>query len=289
MGSEQSQHQAAQISAVNAITCSNQRPALADASRLQRGYTIADSTNDSLNSSPLVDKSPPPLDSRPVSPPMSVCSDSDLPPYISYTNKPIGDSPKLRNKGQKINKVRPAVNLRRQSTSPGVTKRITSASSTLIVVNKGTLSKEVAIEKDPDILRLQSIPMFLPVMRGTLSLPAMRDPEVLERLQPNHVLNMCTRLQCHYNLSATKIAQDQNVINTKIKEVDQDIAKLLVKMTERQKQCATYAEAFSRVRQISQQLSRCNTLLNQNIELMESLNNELDVDERLEPFVWTTN
>lgn len=37
--------------------------------------------------------------------------------------------------------------------------------------------------------------MFLPVMRGTLSLPANRDPEILERLQPNHVLNMCSRLQ----------------------------------------------------------------------------------------------
>lgn len=95
--------------------------------------------------------------------------------------------------------------------------------------------------------------------------------------------------QSHYNLCATKIAQDQTVINTKIKEVDQDISKLLVKMTERQKQCAAYAEAFSRVRQISQQLSRCNTLLNQNIELMESLNNVLDVEDRLEPFVWTTN
>lgn len=60
-------------------------------------------------------------------------------------------------------------------------------------------------------------------------------------------------------------------------------------MTERQKQYATYAEAFSRVRQISHHLSLCNTLLNQNIELMESLNNILDVDDRLEPFVWTTN
>lgn len=95
--------------------------------------------------------------------------------------------------------------------------------------------------------------------------------------------------QSHYNLCATKIAQDQSVINTKIKDADQDINKLLTKMTERQKQCAAYAEAFSRVRQISQQLSRCNTLLNQNIELMESLNNTLDVEDRLEPFVWTTN
>lgn len=97
------------------------------------------------------------------------------------------------------------------------------------------------------------------------------------------------RLQTHYNLCATKIAQDQTVINTKVKDLDQDIVKLLTKMTERQKQCAAYAEAFSRVRNISQQLSRCNTLLNQNIELMESLNNVLEVENRLEPFVWTTS
>jgi septation ring formation regulator EzrA len=99
---------------------------------------------------------------------------------------------------------------------------------------------------------------------------------------------MALHSQTHYNLCATKIAQDQGVVNGKIKEVDQDIAKLLNKMTERQKQFSTYADAFSRVRQISQQLSRCNSLLNQNIELMESLNNVLDVENRLEPFVWTT-
>lgn len=89
-------------------------------------------------------------------------------------------------------------------------------------------------------------------------------------------------------MCATKIAQDQAVINSKIKEVDQDVAKLLAKVTEKQKQFSAYAEAFSRIRQISQQLSRCNSLLNQNIELMESLNNVLDVEDRLEPFVWTT-
>lgn len=45
-------------------------------------------------------------DSRPVSPPMSVYSDSDL-PYISYTDKPIGDSPSkgVRNKNQLANRL----------------------------------------------------------------------------------------------------------------------------------------------------------------------------------------
>jgi BLOC-1 related complex subunit 5 len=180
MGSEQSQPATAgssQGSAANAQRM-NQRPVSVDAARLQRGYTIAAPTSDSLNNSQLVDSSPPPLDSRPGSPPMSVCSDSDL-PYISYTDKPIGgdfdliktiqdtsgltkcipylESPKLRNKGQKVNKSRPAVNLRRQSTSAGATRKLTSSQGTLVVVNRGGTSKDSGIEKDPDIVRLQVI------------------------------------------------------------------------------------------------------------------------------------
>lgn len=86
MGSEQSSQHGANA----ATTRFNQRPVSADGriQQLQRGYTIA--TSDNLNNSQLVDSSPPPLDpSRPTSPPMSVCSDSDL-PYVSYTDKPIG-------------------------------------------------------------------------------------------------------------------------------------------------------------------------------------------------------
>lgn len=57
-------------------------------------------------------------------------------------------------------------------------------------------------------------------MRGTLSLPAHRDPEVLERLQPIHLKNMCNRMQLHLNASATKVAADQAQITAKIKEVN---------------------------------------------------------------------
>lgn len=96
MGSEHSQHASATASGSANSTPQrvNQRPvsiATSDSSRLQRGYTIAGPpTSDNLNNSQLVDSSPTPqLDSRPTSPPMSVCSDSDL-PYISYTDKPIG-------------------------------------------------------------------------------------------------------------------------------------------------------------------------------------------------------
>lgn len=65
------------------------------------------------------------------------------------------DSPKLRNKGQKVNKGRPAVNLRRQSTSAGASRKFAPSQGTLVVVNKGGSSKDATIEKDPDIVRLQ--------------------------------------------------------------------------------------------------------------------------------------
>lgn len=83
-------------------------------SKLQRGNTIAvsgsgfSSGNDpstDKNSLPLavVPSSPYICDSRPVSPPMSVCSDSEL-PYISYTDKPIGGKTRQRRQ-QSIGKI----------------------------------------------------------------------------------------------------------------------------------------------------------------------------------------
>lgn len=69
---------------------------------------------------------------------------------------------------------------------------------------------------------LQNIPQFLPVMRGTVSLPANRDPEVLERLHPDHFKNMCNRMEVHLNASATQVGNEQAHITAKMKEVGFD-------------------------------------------------------------------
>lgn len=71
-------------------------------------------------------------------------------------------------------------------------------------------------------------------------------------------------------------------------QVDSDITKMVATTTEKQKKFAKYAEKFSKVNELSHQLNRCHMLLNQIIESMETLNNQLDVNDRLEPFVWTT-
>lgn len=57
---------------------------------------------------------------------------------------------------------------------------------------------------------------------------------------------------------------------------------------ERQKKYAKYAEKLQKVHELSHYLNKCHMLLNQTLESMETLNNMLDIEDRLEPFVWTT-
>lgn len=99
---------------------------------------------------------------------------------------------------------------------------------------------------------------------------------------------MCSRLQTHFNACAVKVSADQQQIVQSIKEIDKAVAAEYAQLIEKQKLYASYAETFSKVRQISQTLSRCNAILNENIESLETLNNLLPVEQRLEPFVWKT-
>ena len=65
----------------------------------------------------------------------------------------------------------------------------------------------------------QSVPMFLPIMRGTLNLPAVRDPEVLERLDPNGLLNLCLRYEQHLALCSETVSFEQNNLASRIRDV----------------------------------------------------------------------
>ncbi|GAB0093104.1 BLOC-1-related complex subunit 5 [Sergentomyia squamirostris] len=123
--------------------------------RLYRGNTIAVPDSVGRNSSQIVTEEAVAAhtDSRPSSPPISVCSDSDL-PYISYTDRPIGDSPKLRNKGPqaRLTRANTSANSRKMP-QPKSKMRPGSTAHNIVVVKAA--AKEGGIEKDPDIMRLQ--------------------------------------------------------------------------------------------------------------------------------------
>ncbi|XP_077302592.1 BLOC-1 related complex subunit 5 isoform X2 [Arctopsyche grandis] len=220
-----------------------------------------------------------------TSPGASVCSDTDL-PYISYTlNRPIGDSPKLTGRGHNSN------SNKRNSFPPKkiipqrrpVSLNAGNSSHTIVVVKEAKVPQ--SSDKDEDILRLQQIPMFLPIMRGTLGLPGARDPEILEGIDSTPWLRLCSRYQAHLTASSQLVSTEQNVITAKCKEVDAEMAKTLSTFVEKQKQGAQIAEKLSHIKFISQQLTRCNTQLEQLLISMKELNDVLPLEEKLEPFV----
>ncbi|XP_023302475.2 BLOC-1-related complex subunit 5 [Lucilia cuprina] len=230
--------------------------------------------------------------SRPSSPPLSVCSDL---PYVSYTtDRPIGDSPKIR--GKSANSLtgsstqRNSLVLRRPQTAVKPKRpQSTVGSHSIVIVKPGI--KDANEEIESELQQLQSIPQFLPVLRDSVySATFTKDAECLERLQIQpHLLNICNRMQTHLNMCATQVAQEQSHLVERTKVVSNSITTLFASFVDMQKSYAAYAEQFNKVRLISQQLSRCNSLLNDNLASLEAINNFLDVEDRLEPFVWRTD
>lgn len=230
--------------------------------------------------------------SRPSSPPLSVCSDL---PYVSYTtDRPIGDSPKIRGKSASSLSgsaaQRNSLVLRRPQTAVKPKRpQSTVGSHSIVIVKPGIRDANEEIETE--LQQLQNIPQFLPVLRDSInSATFTKDAECLERLQIQpHLLNICTRMQTHLNMCATLVAQEQSHLVERTKVVSNSITTLFASFVDMQKSYAAYAEQFNKVRLISQQLSRCNSLLNDNLASLEAINNFLDVEDRLEPFVWRTD
>jgi hypothetical protein len=70
--------------------------------------------------------------------------------------------------------------------------------------------------------------MFLPIMRGTLNLPAVRDPEVLERLDPSGLLNLCLRYQQHIALCSEMVASEQMQLGHSVRDVSNSAVIILL-------------------------------------------------------------
>ncbi|XP_050436986.1 BLOC-1-related complex subunit 5 [Adelges cooleyi] len=214
-----------------------------------------------------------------TSPGHSVCSDNDL-PYVSYTiNRPIGDSPKKPNimtRGRSV-----------QVESKRVVKKTTKATPkhNIVVVRAAVQDDQ---DMDEDLFRLKQVPNFLPIIRGTVSLPAARDREALERVDSTSFYRLCLKYQSHLNICAKAVSSDQALLNRKISELDEETTRILSLHTANYKHYSKVIEQFKSIKDMNKQLNACHLLLNQTLDSVQLLNNKLPPDERLEPFVWTT-
>lgn len=65
----------------------------------------------------------------------------------------------------------------------------------------------------------QNIPTFLPIMRGALNIPMMRDPEVLDKLDYTVIFRMLNAYQQHLRTCAKTVSTEQNALSRRIQEV----------------------------------------------------------------------
>ena len=95
----------------------------------------------------------------------------------------------------------------------------------IVVVAEGQPSQPVV---DPDIQRLSSVPLFTPLLHGTVS--SSSDDTVSSRpsqLDARRVLALCSRYQDHLYQCAEAVAFDQNALCVRIKEVSLQVIVIL--------------------------------------------------------------
>lgn len=71
--------------------------------------------------------------------------------------------------------------------SPQQKLREKAISKDIVVVKEGVQHQQ-SLASDPDVLKLQEIPTFLPIMRGALNVPSTSNLDALDKLDYRQVL-----------------------------------------------------------------------------------------------------
>uniref|UniRef100_A0A8C4PY05 BLOC-1-related complex subunit 5 n=1 Tax=Eptatretus burgeri TaxID=7764 RepID=A0A8C4PY05_EPTBU len=163
-------------------------------------------------------------------------------------------------------------------------KERASVQDIVVVASGGQDSSFRNLGGDTELLKLQEIPRFSPLLRGVGGIEGPISGPQLERLDACRLMQLCLRYQHHLQQCAEAVSFDQNALAQRLHEVEGEVSALFGTLQERQRRFARYAEQVKKVAEISALLRRIRMGFDQTLPLMEKLNGLLPEAERLEPF-----
>lgn len=156
----------------------------------------------------------------------------------------------------------------------------------IVVVKRGkNKSKDQQINRDPDLLKLEKIPTFYPLMKSSLNIPSVADFDLMNQLDVRPARIMCSRYETHLRLCAEAVAFDQDAITHRVKELDSHSASILRNVGQRYKKLQDQMNMIGTVKEIKRNMDRVEMMLQQIVPLMDKLNDMLPEEERMEPFL----
>ncbi|XP_020912181.1 BLOC-1-related complex subunit 5 [Exaiptasia diaphana] len=137
---------------------------------------------------------------------------------------------------------------------------------------------------DEDLKNLQLLQHCKPVLRASVQASTPKEFESLERFDLTPLLKLCTRYEDHLRQCAEAVSFDQDMLSSRIKEVDVNCAAVMSAVSDRYRRLVHVSAHLKKVQEMSQTLRRLDFNIKRIIPMMDRLNNLLPEDEKLEPF-----
>lgn len=153
----------------------------------------------------------------------------------------------------------------------------------VVVVRSGS-DGLLSPSKDSTLKRFKDIPKFYPILKSALHQPGLHDsPDIKKKMSPRPILRLATCLQDYFARSAQLVANEQEYIGTKIKDIDYYVITSLNKINVRKKSLEILAMQTEKISEVKMELRNVKSKLEGLLPQIRILNDLLPEPDRLPP------